>query len=297
MAYTTQDIITKIEKRVDYAEVSRVLELDLNTIAQQVITNPQDFLQFKVFFDYGEFDTTISAQAPGEGNGFLVTPVLLSLVNGAYTTDKGPQVYQTQFRIEVLAFEQDRENVRAVLEVFSSLNQGSVSTDVFANALTTSLTDFPVVSEPVQLKGFTRLTFFLSWLLTFIYTGQLSNEVEFALDDDPVSFLSFNIKRTRDIDVIHPNNSTELTTINKNQSLIFTGSLIYDNSNAAKVILKNIKDLGADINQPFELKITYPTILTDDEPEVDTYNCVLTEGDIQIISGDYVRLTFTLAIT
>jgi len=297
MAYTTADIITKIEKRIDYAEITRVLELDLNTIAQQVITDPQEYLQFQVFFDYGEFDTTISAQAPGEGNGFLTTPVLLSLVNGSYTTEKGPQVYQTEFRIEVLAFEKDRDNVRAVLEVFSSLNQGNVSADIFANALTTSLTDFPVVSEPLQLKGFTRLTFFLSWLLTFIYTGQLSNEVEYAIDDDPVNFLSFNIKRTRDIDVIHPNDSTELTTINKNQSLIFSGSLIYDNSDAAKVLLKNIKDLGADINESFELKITYPTILTDEEPEEDTYTCVLTEGDIQIISGDYLRLSFTLAIT
>ena len=297
MAYTTADIITKIEKRIDYAEVARVLELDLNTIAQQVITDPQQYLQFQVFFDYGEFDTAISAQAPGEGNGFFTTPVLLSLVNGSYTTDKGPQVYQTQFRIEVLAFEQDRDNVRAVLEVFSSLNQGSVSSDTFANALTTSLTDFPVLSEPLQLKGFTRVSFYLSWLLTFIYSGQLANEVQFEIENNPVNFLTFNIKRNRNIDVIHPNDATELTTLNKSQSLIFNASMIYDNSSVAKDLLKNIKDLGTNLNQVFQLDITYPTILSGEVAETDTYEVVLTEGDIQIISGDYVRLTFTLAVT
>lgn len=291
MAFTTADIIEKIERRVDYAEVARVLQLDLNIIAQQVITDAQQYLEFEVFFDYGEFDTAISAQAPGEGNGFFVTPVLLSLVDGSYTTDKGPQVYQTEFRIEVLAFEQDRENVRAVLEVFSSLNQGAVSADVFANALTTTLTDFPIMSEPLQLKGFTRMNFYMSWLLTFIYTGQLANEVEFKINDEPINFLSFDIKRMRGIDVIHRNNENELSTINKNQSLVFTALLIFDNTDAAVLLLKNIKDLGSGLNDILELKINYPTIDLQD-----TYNVVLTEGDIQIMNGDYVKLSCVFAI-
>lgn len=291
MAFTTADIIEKIERRVDYAEVARVLQLDLNIIAQQVITDAQEYLEFEVFFDYGEFDTAISAQAPGEGNGFFVTPVLLSLVDGSYTTDKGPQVYQTEFRIEVLAFEQDRENVRAVLEVFSSLNQGAVSADVFANALTTTLTDFPIMSEPLQLKGFTRMNFYMSWLLTFIYTGQLANEVEFKINDEPINFLSFDIKRMRGIDVIHRNNENELSTINKNQSLVFTALLIFDNTDAAVLLLKNIKDLGSGLNDILELKINYPTIELED-----TYNVVLTEGDIQIMNGDYVKLSCVFAI-
>lgn len=291
MAFTTADIIEKIERRVDYAEVARVLQLDLNIIAQQVITDAQQYLEFEVFFDYGEFDTAISAQAPGEGNGFFVTPVLLSLVDGSYTTDKGPQVYQTEFRIEVLAFEQDRENVRAVLEVFSSLNQGAVSADVFANALTTTLTDFPIMSEPLQLKGFTRMNFYMSWLLTFIYTGQLANEVEFKINDEPINFLSFDIKRMRGIDVIHRNNENELSTINKNQSLVFTALLIFDNTDAAVLLLKNIKDLGSGLNDILELKINYPTIELED-----TYNVVLTEGDIQIMNGDYVKLSCVFAI-
>lgn len=291
MAFTTADIIEKIERRVDYAEVARVLQLDLNIIAQQVITDAQEYLEFEVFFDYGEFDTAISAQAPGEGNGFFVTPVLLSLVDGSYTTDKGPQVYQTEFRIEVLAFEQDRENVRAVLEVFSSLNQGAVSADVFANALTTTLTDFPIMSEPLQLKGFTRMNFYMSWLLTFIYTGQLANEVEFKINDEPINFLSFDIKRMRGIDVIHRNNENELSTINKNQSLVFTALLIFDNTDAAVLLLKNIKDLGSGLNDILELKINYPTIDLQD-----TYNVVLTEGDIQIMNGDYVKLSCVFAI-
>ena len=276
MSYTQQDILDKIAKRVDYSEIARILELDLNTIAMEIVTDPSQYLQFKVFLDYDEFDTTVEMQAPGEGQGFLITPVMLNLVNGSYTTQKGPQVYQTEFRIEVLALEKDIPNVRAVLEVFSSLNQGTVSNNMFANALTTSITDFPVVTDPFPYKGFTRVDFYLSWLLTFIYSGQLANEVEIYVDDELLDIQGLTITRSRIGDTIQRNDQQESTTINKSQILNFSGSLIYDSSDSAKKILRNIKNKDS-LQEKFELRIKYTTIYKPDT--------ILT--DIEWVASDY----------
>ena len=135
MNYTNEDILQKLNKRINYSEVARILELDLNTIASQVIDAPEDYMEFKVFFDYGEFDTTVNGQAPGEGQGFHVTPVLLSLIGGDYSTEKKDLKYSKHnsqnrgFRIP-----KDMENLRTILEIYSSLNQGAVSDGIFANA-------------------------------------------------------------------------------------------------------------------------------------------------------------------
>ena len=296
MNYTQQDILDKIARRIDYQEVARLLELDLNTIAQQVVTNPEDYLEFKVFFDFGEFDTTINGQAPGEGQGFHITPVLLSLVSGNYTTEKGPQIYQTQFRVEAFAFQKDMENLRAVFEVYSSLNQGAVSTGLFANALTTSITDFPVFSEVTQYKGFERVSVFMSWLMTFIYSGQLANEVAYTINSNAANLLDLTIKRLRVGDSIQRNNEEETSTLNKSQVLTFTGFMVYDGTEAAKTLLRNIKNLGQGLADEFTFTVTYPAITEDDIAETDTYTVVITEGDIKITQGGYINLTFGMTL-
>jgi len=289
---TSEQIIEKLNKRIDYSEIVRLLELDLNVIAQEVLTNPEDLIEFKVFFDYGEFDTAVNAQAPGEGAGFFTTPVLLSLIDGDYSTEKGPQVYQTQFRIEVFAFEKDMENVRAILEVYSSLNQGGVPSDLFAPALTTSITDFPVFTQPIQYKGFTRISAFMTWVLTFIYSGQMANEIKVSIDDDELNLLALNIKRTRVGDSVQRNTESETTTVNTGQSLVFSGSFIYDNSDAANSILNNIKNFGStDLNTVYSLEVEYPSMEVSD-----TYSVVLTEGDVNIVQGGYVTIDFVMVI-
>jgi len=291
MSYTVQDIQDKLNKRIDYQEIIRLLELDLNTIAAEVITDPEQFIEFKVFFDSDEFDTTINLQGVGEGNGFFITPVMLQLIGGDYATEKGPEVFQVEFRIETFAMQQDLDNIRKVLEIYSSLNQGGITKDVFANALTSSITDFPVVSEPFQYKGFTRISAFMSWILTIIYSGQLANEVGIKIDGDDINLLSFNINRTRTNDSIHRNTASETSTINKSQLLVFNCGMIYDNSDIAKKMFKNIKDLNSNMNQSFYLTVQYPIL-----NETDTYNVILTDGDIQINAGGYVTLTFTLTL-
>lgn len=296
MNMTTEQILEKLNKRIDYKEVKRILELDLNTIAQEVIEDPQELIQFEVFFEYGEFDTAIAAQVPGDGPGFFITPVLLSLVGGDYATETGPQIFQTQFRIEGFGFVKDKENLRKVFEIYSSLNQGAVSTGVFANAMTTSVMDFPVFSEALQYKGFDRISVFMSWLMTFIYSGQLANEVEITLDDDTLNLIDLSIKRVRIGDSAHLNNQMETFTINKSQLLVFTGYMIYDGTVASKKIMREIKNLNNGLNNQMELKVVYPAITEDEEPELDTYNVILTEGDIKITEGGYLNLTFALAL-
>lgn len=294
MSYTSADIQEKLSKKVDYNEIIRLIELDLNTIANEIITDPNKFLDFKVFFDADDFDTTINLQAPGEGGGLYVTPVMLQLVNGNYSNEKGPEVFQLEFRIEVFGMEKDLENLRQVLEIYSSLNQGAISSNVFANALTTSIMDFPIVSDPFQYKGMTRVSLYMSWLITFIYQGQLSNEVVISLDNNEVNLQSFNIKRVRASDSTHINNQSESTTVNQSQTLVFNGGMIFDGSTAGKKLLREIKNLNMPLNTKFTLSVSYPSV--DVIPEVDTYNVILTEGDIEVNAGGYVVLLFSMTL-
>ena len=60
--------------------------------------------------------------------------------------------------------------------------------------------------------------------------------------------------------------------------------------------MREIKNLNNGLNNQMELKVVYPAITEDEEPELDTYNVILTEGDIKITEGGYLNLTFALAL-
>lgn len=293
MELTNQQILDAISKRVDYAEIARLLELDLNAIATQVITESEDYIQFKVFFDIGEFNTTITAQAPGEGQGFFETPVLISLVNGSYTNARGPQLYSLEFRIESFGFEKDYENIRKVLEAYSSINQGAIRSGEFNDALVTSTCDFPVLTTPSPYKGFNRFSAFMSWFLTFVYTGQLSNEVIIKLDGTAIEPTSFNANRQRVSDAAHKVNTSETVSINKSQVLSFAMTFPYNNSDLHKRILRNLKNNDiAKLNEVYVLSIEMPEV-----GDTNTYNVILTDGSFSLAQGGYLLINATFSIS
>lgn len=302
MAELTREQIREVlDSQIDYKELTRLIELDLNILAQELITQPEDYIEFKAFFDFGEFDTTINLQAPGEGNGFYPTPVLVSLIDGNYTTQKGPQVFSTIFTIEAFGFEKDAENLRKIFDAYSKLNQGQIKTDEFGHYKIISFTDFPVMTTPAPYKGMNRLSVFLTLNLSFIYDGQLSNQVKILLDDEEIDLLSFNISRQRIGDSIQRNNKDETETIQKAQILSFSGSFIYNGSDVGKKVIRNIKNLGYGLNQSFELKVIYSDIGDLDTngnmvPDIDIYNVIISEGDITILQGGYLQLTFSMVI-
>lgn len=293
MELTNEQILAAISKRVDYAEIARLLETDLNAIAGQVIENPEDFIQFKVFFDMGHFNTTIIAQAPGEGQGFYETPVLISLINGSYSTQRGPQLYALEFRIEAFGFEKDYENIRKIMEAYSALNQGAIRSGEFNDAMITAVCDFPVLGTPAPYKGFNRFSAFMSWYLTFVFTGQLTNSVIIELDAAEIQPLSFNVNRQRISDSAHMVSNAETKSINKAQVLSFGISFPFDNSDLHKRILRNIKN--SDIT-----KLNEVYVMTVEMPEVgdtDTYNVVLTDGSYSLAQGGYLLINATFAIS
>lgn len=258
MEITEDLILEKVSNLIDFKEVVSILELDLNTIAQQIITDPQDQIEFKVFFDAGDFDVLVNSQAPGEGMGFNVTPVLLSFVNGTFQTETGPQLLQSQFRIEAFGFKKDMENTRKVFATYSSLNRGTIVTEFTTVAKATSLMDFPVFSEVMQYKGFERVSCYMSWLLTFFYNGQLANEVSYKINGMDINLMDFNIKRLKTGSSIHRNKDTETRTLNTSQILGFTGFTLYDGSDGTKELLTAIKTTT--LNYPITLEVTYPML-------------------------------------
>lgn len=74
--------------------------------------------------------------------------------------------------------------------------------------------------------------------------------------------------------------------------LVFAGSLLYDGKEVSKKLLRNIKNLGQGLLENFELEIEYPEI-----EDVDTYNVLISSGDIAVPSGGVISLDFTMTIT
>ena len=290
--YTVDDIFEKLNNRIDYNEIARVLELDLNNIADTTWQEGDDILEFKAFFDFAEFDTFVNLQAPGEGQPQLITPVLISLLDGQFSEPKGPQLFNVLFRIEAFAFAKDKDRIRQIFEVYNKLNQGAILTGMFGSSLVTSFTEFPVMTPPEPYKGMDRMSVFMLWNLSFIYTGQLSNDVKLRVDNEQLDFTIVSLARHRTTDTVQRNNEDETISIPTNQNISISVSTIYDGSEVSKKILRNIKNLGFGLTETFEVEIEYPEI-----EDTDTYKTVLTEGTIDITQGSVLNMTFAMSIT
>ena len=290
----------------------------------------------------------------GEGQGFVITPVLVRFINGDYSTARGPQFFSTVFSIEVFGLQKDLQNIRAIFEAYSYMNQGKIDGDELG-LFTTRTLEFPVFDDPVVYKGATRVQGFMRLFINYLYTGQLANQITTTIDGDDIIFQSFNIKRQRTPDAAQRNNETEVKVIHKNQIISFTAGMLYDGSDAAKKILRNIKNFGSGLNEEFTLRISYPNItnLSDsvwqptslnsavlfgtngspeglfgdanlynegtigridfpdvspgvyvyfitteriDLPDTDTYNVVVDGGEINVMEGGVLSLSFNLVL-
>lgn len=289
---TQQQILDTLENLIEYEEISRILEHDLNMIAEQVDVP----IEFSVFFDAGEFDTTIKSQSLGEGQGNVIIPVLITLIGGDYSTQSGPQAYSTSFRIESFGYTKYRKELRRIFETYSKFYHGQILDGMFNSSLTTSYTDFPITTEDVPYKGEERFSIWLMWNLTFIYEGQLANSMTYKLDNNEIKIQSLAIKRSREISTAHKNSNDETSTIPNSQSLGLNGTALFDGSEGHKKIIRNIKNLGHGLDETFTLEITYPNILNEqEEPDIDTYDVCIIDGDVEINDGGYIVITFAMA--
>ena len=74
---TYQEIQEALSKQINYSELARLLEVDLNAIAVELITDPTESIEFEVFFEQGEFETAIPVNAQGEGSLFIYFVIIL----------------------------------------------------------------------------------------------------------------------------------------------------------------------------------------------------------------------------
>jgi hypothetical protein len=181
--------------------------------------------------------------------------------------------------------------LREIFEVFSSLNQGAIVTGLLGSNMATSFTDFPIMTPPEPYKGFNRLSVFMVWNLNFIYSGLLSNEIEITLDNENLDVQNLTIGRERTFNSIQRSNEDESVSLAHTQILTFGGSIIYDGSNAAKKLLRNIKNLGHELNEIFTLTVKYPEL-----DETDTYKVIVNSGNISIPAGGIISLDFTMIL-
>lgn len=256
---TYEEINIALSKQVNYLELARLIELDLNNIAEQLITEPLDIIEFKVFFEFDEFDTRTKAQSLGEGSPVRETPVLLTFISGDYSSKRGPQFFSTIFNLEILGFEKDLENLRKIFESYAYMNQGRMDDDI--GITTTRFVEFPVFTDMFDLHGLRRVQGFQRLFMSYIYSGQLSNQVSVKLDGEDLIVNEFSISRQRSAKSI-VGNTGEATTLHTDQALGFGGVMFFDNSEPAKKILRSIKNKGEGLNNSFSLELVYPNITT-----------------------------------
>jgi hypothetical protein len=112
-----------------------------------------------------------------------------------------------------------------------------------------------------------------------------------------------SLNRQRVVESAHLTGANETVTINKSQVISIAISLVYDGSEAAKEILRNIKAQNLNkLNEIFELSIAYPQLTFFDDADIeytetDTYTCVLVDGSIAINQGGYIILAATFNIS
>ena len=214
------------------------------------------------------------------------------MLDGQFSEPKGPQLFNILFRIEAFAFERDKEPIRRIFEVYNKLNQGAILSGMFGSSLTTSFTEFPVVTPPEPYKGMNRFSVFMLWNLNFIYTGQLSNDVKLRIDGEELDFTIISIARHRMTDSTQRNNEDEMISLTTSQDLTIGATTIYDGSSVSKKILRNIKNLGFGLDETFQLEIEYPEV-----EDTDIYTTIISDGSIEIEKGSVLNMSFSMKIT
>jgi hypothetical protein len=68
--------------------------------------------------------------------------------------------------------------------------------------------------------------------------------------------------------------------------------MIYDGSNAAKEIIKSVKNLGYSLENTYELKISYPEV-----EQEDTYLVSITGGRVSVVAGGLLELEFSMVLS
>lgn len=284
---TREEIMVALDKTIDYKALSEILEIDLNNIATE-INETGDPLSFKVFFDFNDFDTTIEGQAPGEGEGFYDTPILLSLLDGDFATERGPNIYSLVFNIEAFGFEKDRALIRKVFETYGALNQGKIQKEEISNAHSISFVSFPMITQPMPYKGQNRFSIFMSWTLTSIFEGQLTNDIKLEVEDEEIACTILNYQRKNNLETTQPNTEPILKNYSTSSFRAISGQFIYKNKPKEKEILQEI--LGNTVGKTFQIKLTFPLAEVEE-----TYNMVLESGNISIIEGGILSIEFSFA--
>jgi hypothetical protein len=68
--------------------------------------------------------------------------------------------------------------------------------------------------------------------------------------------------------------------------------MVYDGSDAAKEIIKSVKNLGYSLENTYELKISYPEV-----EQEDTYLVSITGGRVSVIAGGLLELEFSMVLS
>jgi hypothetical protein len=289
-----EEIQAAIAKQINYAELASLLELDLQSIADEVVTEAEDYIEFKVFFDSGEFETAIEAQNLGAGPGLQKTPILLSFINGDYSTSRGPQFFSTVFAIEVFGFENDRELLRKIFESYSYLNQGKVDSEDLGIYTTTTL-EFPTFTAPFQHKGSTRTQGFMRLFMNYMYTGQMSNDVGITIDTNEFKPQLFKITKQRTAESSQEGGQSEVTNIYNSEVTTISGSVLYDGSDAAIALFEGIVELNANINKEYTIITQYNNIGT--TPFIMEYDVRLDNGEALLSEGGVMQLTYSFVLS
>lgn len=299
MSYSQEDIIKKTDGLIDYKELNRLIELDLNTIAETYLSTlegyPENMIQFEVFDDFGTFNKYIELQGPGIGQQTPITPVLISNLGGSFNNEKGPEVYMLNFEMQAYGFEDDHLNLRNIFTIYAEIKHGkteyleSITGEDGGSASYYHM--LPAFGVPVSDGGVRRITLFQNYGMTIVKEGKLFNQAVFTYDGHELDVLAFNVQKSKQTGSGQKNSQAFIGTQAESQTIVVSLNMISDDSRGSRLLSEDIRKYHVGLNQKREISITYPG----EAP--DSYTVILTDGGIQGTAGGYftINATFNLA--
>jgi hypothetical protein len=169
-----------------------------NSLKDQGMLNSNNII-FDLYKDQADYDGTINVPVYADDDASQRKNVgLFRFIGGQVDPSQIVNVYLQRFSLEILAFDEYRDDIRNILTTYASSIDGRIyqmteNDDIFALAIT--VTEFPIISETLDANGADK--FIASIIIDILIYQDLvhADGITFMIDGVKVPYKSISFNR------------------------------------------------------------------------------------------------------
>lgn len=260
---------------------------DIVAVIQAALNDNTDNIVFQIYADLGEYDSAKKVKV-GNNPATLPIPGVLRTISGAFDTTEEADSYSATYTLELLGFESNYEATKDLIFNFAHANTGV--SDVFAGDGYTSIFayDLPQIGSIYNFNGANRAPMFLSFDITFVKSGILSDTITITLNGTPLPIIQASFSRNKIIDKKTYSDGVEREAQNQEQELVLDTTILYTSTLGVSTIRDSIFENNV-------MNTTY--VINYNDGIIDkTYTMVITASNINLATGAYATLQASFAI-